>query len=43
MSDAVRAGGAWERNGFRVVTEQRSTAFEALFGCPGAKLLAQDL
>lgn len=34
---------AWERNGFRLRTERRSEAFEALFGCPGAKLFAQDL
>jgi GNAT superfamily N-acetyltransferase len=34
---------AWERNGFRLVTEQRNAAFEALFGCPGAKLFARDI
>ena len=34
---------AWERNGFRLQTEHRSAAFEALFGCPGGKLFAQDL
>ncbi len=34
---------AWERNGFQLKTEHRSEAFEALFGCPGGKLFAQDL
>lgn len=34
---------AWERNGFRVASEQTSAAFESLFGCSGAKLLTQHL
>ena len=34
---------AWERNGFQLQTERRDAAFEALFGCPGGKLFAQDL
>jgi len=34
---------AFERNGFRVLTEKRCPAFETLFGTPGARLLAQDL
>jgi GNAT superfamily N-acetyltransferase len=34
---------AWERNGFQLRTERRNEAFEALFGCPGGKLFAQDL
>lgn len=34
---------AWERNGFRLLTEQRDAAFEVLFGCPGAKLFAKDI
>ena len=34
---------AWERNGFQLQTERRNAEFEALFGCPGGKLFAQDL
>ena len=34
---------AWERNGFKVQDQRRSDTFLALFGCPGAKLLVQDL
>jgi len=34
---------AWERNGFQLKTKKRNAAFEALFGCPGGKLFAQDL
>ena len=34
---------AWERNGFQLQRERRSAEFEALFGCPGGKLFAQDL
>jgi GNAT superfamily N-acetyltransferase len=34
---------AWERNGFQLLKEHRDAAFEALFGCPGGKLFAQDL
>lgn len=34
---------AWERNGFRLQTDRSDAEFEALFGCPGAKLFAQDL
>jgi len=33
----------FERNGFRVVSQQTSAAFNDLFGAPGAKLLAQAL
>ncbi|VAW73607.1 hypothetical protein MNBD_GAMMA15-2230 [hydrothermal vent metagenome] len=34
---------AFERNGFRVLTQKTNPEFEALFGTPGARLLAQDL
>jgi len=34
---------AWERNGFEVLTQQTSPAFDELIGTPGAKLLARDL
>jgi GNAT superfamily N-acetyltransferase len=38
-----RAQRAWERNGFQLQTERKSAEFEALFGCPGGKLFAQDI
>ncbi len=34
---------AFERNGFKVLCQQTSPAFNELFGTPGAKLLVQDL
>jgi len=34
---------AWERNGFEVLAQQTSPAFDALFGTAGAKLLARNL
>lgn len=34
---------AFERNGFKVLTQKASPAFDDLIGTPGAKLLAQDL
>ncbi|GEM_PF-1899272 len=34
---------AFERNGFKVVSEKRSKVFDELFATPGAKLLTRDL
>ncbi len=34
---------AFERNGFKVVSEKRSVVFDEWFGTPGGKLLARDL
>ena len=34
---------AWERNGFEVLTQKTSPAFDKLIGTPGAKLLVQNL
>jgi len=33
----------FERNGFKIIAEKQNSAFEALFGTSGAKLMAQDL
>ena len=33
----------WIAEVFQLKTEKRDAAFEALFGCPGGKLFAQDL
>lgn len=34
---------AWERNGFKVLSQRTSPAFDTLIGTPGAKLMARDL
>ncbi|MCF6324003.1 MAG: GNAT family N-acetyltransferase [Gammaproteobacteria bacterium] len=34
---------AFERNGFKVLSQKTNPAFNELFGTPGARLLAQDL
>jgi ribosomal protein S18 acetylase RimI-like enzyme len=34
---------AYEKNGFKVVSEKRHPAFEAAYRCPGIRFLTQDL
>lgn len=42
LNGNIRAQRAWERQGFELRADYRSSAFEQTFGCPGLKLLVRD-